>query len=90
MDFTKYEYTEHDGLPPNASPGQFFGYAKDGHAFVLRWNDAQGCWAAVGYDVTRTYTGEGERRHPNLLVVLCTGDKADFIVKWATAPWAWE
>lgn len=87
VNFTHYKFEMHDGLPPVGEPGQFFGFTKDGWGYLLRWNPARGCWVAIGYEALPNKPQGSAQFTPN--IVLCKDDKADFIVQWATAPYAW-
>lgn len=76
------------GLPPDASPGQFIGFDKDGFAYVLEWWPAMdgepGCWGGCGMQRNLNSDSDSAPYHP--LAFMVRGEMADFIVRHAPLP----
>jgi hypothetical protein len=87
MDLQHYKFERFDGLPPDGEPGQFFGFDKDGRAFILRWVRPQfedgGFWGAIGFEAASGHS----RRDFEPVSFQCRGDHR--ITHWAAAPHVW-
>lgn len=69
------------GRPAPALEGQYFGLDARGGLYILRWDEQQNCWLALGFD---NAPNRVEKNWPHAIYL--RGDEAKHIVSHAAGP----